>query len=627
MKKKVTLFKRIIPFILGLGALLWFLVRVIPKPSRATYPCQRAAFPMASAFVLWVAACIASIGIIKRAGVLFKKQNLIKGFLFLILGTGIFITAKFVYFPEISFANSNERFVPTDAPNTPVGTAKGINPGRVVWVHDPDATSWNGYAQWWWDDKNTNQTVVNNMTEHSIQWLTGEEDMQKAWEAIFKYFNANHDKGDVGYTKGEKIAIKVNMNSCSGPNAPNNSSKTSPHIVLSYVSHLIDIVGVEQEDITIYDKSRHISKGIYDKVSAKYPEVKYMDDNGQSDKANWSADVVDFDSQIKWSQELTLEREGGNPTYLPKTISEASYIINMGNLKGHNLAGVTLCAKNHFGTFYAHSEEYNYYGPKAAGVHPYAVVHRFGTCGGTGKWDFCPREMGTYNTLVDLMGHKDLGGKTLLFILDALYCSKNQNGGTLPNKWSMEPFNNDWTSSIFISQDGVAIESVGLDFLRNEPTQNEVYGNVDNYLHEAAQAANPPSGTVYDPEDDGSPLENLGVHEHWNNATDKQYSRNLGTGNGIELVTSSSVITSTTQYTKKNDIIEVFPNPVYDKLTIQPKTNEELIIDLCTGSGIVIKSYRIQNKTQISMSGLASGIYFLKTSDSEETNCIKIIKK
>jgi hypothetical protein len=27
------------------------------------------------------------------------------------------------------------------------------------------------------------------------------------------------------------------------------------------------------------------------------------------------------------------------------------------------------------------------------------------------------------------------------------------------------------------------------------------------------------------------------VHEHWNNATDKKYSRNLGTGKGIELVT------------------------------------------------------------------------------------------
>ena len=27
-----------------------------------------------------------------------------------------------------------------------------------------------------------------------------------------------------------------------------------------------------------------------------------------------------------------------------------------------------------------------------------------------------------------------------------------------------------------------------------------------------------------------------GVHEHWNNATEKKYTRNLGTGNGIELL-------------------------------------------------------------------------------------------
>jgi hypothetical protein len=58
--------------------------------------------------------------------------------------------------------------------------------------------------------------------------------------------------------------------------------------------------------------------------------------------------------------------------------------------------------------------------------------------------------------------------------------------------------------------------------------------NADRHLHEAALADHAPSGTVYKP--DGVPLQSLGVHEHWNNATDKKYSRNLGTGNGIELV-------------------------------------------------------------------------------------------
>jgi len=32
--------------IAGLLSLIWFLIRVLPKPSRATYPCQRVAAPL-----------------------------------------------------------------------------------------------------------------------------------------------------------------------------------------------------------------------------------------------------------------------------------------------------------------------------------------------------------------------------------------------------------------------------------------------------------------------------------------------------------------------------------------------------------------------------------------------------
>jgi hypothetical protein len=61
---------------------------------------------------------------------------------------------------------------------------------------------------------------------------------------------------------------------------------------------------------------------------------------------------------------------------------------------------------------------------------------------------------------------------------------------------------------------------------------------VDDYLREAALAHDPPSGTFYDPNHATatSRLASLGVHEHWNNARDKQYSRNLGLAEGIELV-------------------------------------------------------------------------------------------
>jgi uncharacterized protein (DUF362 family) len=52
--------------IIGLAALFWFLIRVIPKPSRANYPCQRAAFPLASAFVLWLAGIFGGVAVLRK---------------------------------------------------------------------------------------------------------------------------------------------------------------------------------------------------------------------------------------------------------------------------------------------------------------------------------------------------------------------------------------------------------------------------------------------------------------------------------------------------------------------------------------------------------------------------------
>ena len=55
-------------------------------------------------------------------------------------------------------------------------------------------------------------------------------------------------------------------------------------------------------------------------------------------------------------------------------------------------------------------------------------------------------------------------------------------------------------------------------------------------MHQAADSTNWPKGIKYDPDNSGNLVPVLGVHEHWNNPIDKQYTRNLGTGKGIELV-------------------------------------------------------------------------------------------
>ena len=47
---------RLIFIITGIASTIWFLLRVIPKPSRAAYPCMRVAAPIMSGFVLYILA-------------------------------------------------------------------------------------------------------------------------------------------------------------------------------------------------------------------------------------------------------------------------------------------------------------------------------------------------------------------------------------------------------------------------------------------------------------------------------------------------------------------------------------------------------------------------------------------
>ena len=124
----------------------------------------------------------------------------------------------------------------------------------------------------------------------------------------------------------------------------------------------------------------------------------------------------------------------------------------------------------------------------------------------------------------------------------------------------LAPFNDNWPASLFLSMDQVAIDSVAFDFLSQRADWTEVLAaeGVQDYLHEMALANDPPSGTVYDPEHDGVAMASQGVHEHWNNVTQKQYSRNLGTGDGIDLlyVTGDPAVNAAVRKTEQPIVID-----------------------------------------------------------------------
>ena len=82
------------PFI-GLLALIWFLIRVIPKPSRATYPCQRVAFPVASSFVIWLLGLTGCIVVQRKAKHAFLNSRYVLAIVLLAVSVGF--VANFQY--------------------------------------------------------------------------------------------------------------------------------------------------------------------------------------------------------------------------------------------------------------------------------------------------------------------------------------------------------------------------------------------------------------------------------------------------------------------------------------------------------------------------------------------------
>ncbi|HAP36871.1 MAG TPA: hypothetical protein DCQ28_13415 [Bacteroidetes bacterium] len=205
----------------------------------------------------------------------------------------------------------------------------------------------------------------------------------------------------------------------------------------------------------------------------------------------------------------------------------------------------------------------------------------------------------------------------------------------------MPPFNTDYPSSVFVSQDQVALESVCLDFLRGMyPTGNPQMDGVDDYLRQAADPTKWPADVVYDPENDGTPLKSLGIHEHWNNVSDKKYSKELGIGNGIDFIK----LTKNTTTSVANNVVrptdfrleQNYPNPFNPttKITyaIQSSANVSLTVYDLLGKQIATVVNKKQESGNYSVyfdaSNVPSGVYYyeLRAGNFIETKKMIVLK-
>ena len=400
-------------------------------------------------------------------------------------------------------------------PHEPLGRGVGAMPGRVAWVRDAAAVTWDG-SGFWWQREHFDEVAVRRMVADGVAAAAGADDAAAGWRRLFEAHNARVGR-EGGYRAGQRIAVKANMNGAGTFGADEDSamSYTTPVLLRALLLSLVEDAGVAAGDIAVYDACRifpaHMMQLCSEGALAGV-RFRYYDEGGPNDAAG------DESAPVVWSADVA-----GAANVVPACVSEADYLINLASLKGHSY-GLTLCGKNHFGSLVNSSRLRP---PEAAGIHRYVSG----------------QAMGMYTVLVDLFANRLLGGKTMLWMLDGLVPATSEGASVTREaaQWEGAPFDGGFAASIFLSQDPVAIDSVGADFLINQPAvvsrNAALEGNlgVENYLHEAALASAPPSGAAYR-DGAGNPVESLGVHEHWNNSVERLYSRDRGESEGIELV-------------------------------------------------------------------------------------------
>ena len=445
-------------WLVGVGSLVWLLVRTGRRPDRIRYPCQKVAAANSAVFLGWLVSVLTGHWLYRRLRGYLSWRRVV-----VVAGLGVLVAAgwRFYRIEEVRRARAQS-----------MGTPQGYRPGRVVWVHDSRATTGN-YSNYW---QQVDQATVDRMMATALKALTGEQTVGRSLSRIFPCGSS---------CRGRKVAVKVNFNNVTRSQSVMDAN---PQTVIALVRQLVQSEsgvwsGFRQEDIYIYDVSRpadHENRAYFPQmVKAEFPNVHIVGENCTGGSCDYGTERATFSSE-----EFEFDSNYCTPQYshrVAQFLKEVDYLIDMPLLKGYGGGiGATLSFKNHFGST-----------PNPIGLHPCLVSEgndeglvavytaRFHNSGGS--WT-------------------SLAEKTVLIVGDGLYGNRSSNVSA-PHDWRI--FGNDSPNSLFVSQDVVAVDSVMYDVIVREACGDSA-GCLTNFergqRHLEAAAQRQPS---------------LGVHEHW----------------------------------------------------------------------------------------------------------------
>ena len=307
----------------------------------------------------------------------------------------------------------------------------------VVHVRDPQATNWNGSGYYY---NAVNQSVVNAMVQAGLEALTGRTGWPAVWAALFARAQPE------GYQPGQKVAIKVNLNT-SQTYLGNDCSTQKNHInalpqpVIALIHGLV-AAGVEASDVIVYDALRLVSAYFRNPIWDAYPGVVLVGSSG-----NVCPGVV----AARYGKDPSLTVQFAHPQGLIRSrqladvLYDATYLINMPILKRHSgdtLIPVTLGFKNHLGSLDRIT------GDGADDLHAYLNTNS-------------TSYRSTYSPLVDISANPNIRDKTILIVGDGLYGGFGHSDIT-PTSWATF---GDAPNSLFFATDPVAVDCVMADFI------------------------------------------------------------------------------------------------------------------------------------------------------------------
>ena len=387
--------------VVGFLSLVWFVLRVAPKPSRIRYPCQRVAAPLASGFLLYLCGMLSSILAYKKYQLLIRRMSR-RAAIGSICLAGVAMGAYF----GVRVASVLGISDPVHE-HSPIGTGSPT----VVSVYDENVSNWGGQSAYW---NYVNQGVVDTMMARGIKALTGTASTDEAWENLLP-----------GYASGKTIAIKVNFNNNDALNF-----NSVPQPIVALINQLKQF-GFNESEIFVYDTSRRIG-------SADTNSIQYFFRN-TIETAFPAVTIIDNTTSNRWStnQFTTYSTiDGYVSTPYAKILDDADYLINVPIMRAHPISGVTFGLKNHYGSI-----QQIVFGGGVVPLHD-----------GIRQTHSGYSEAGV--PLVELNSLDAIDDKTVLVVGDGIY-SNSWNNTSPPNR---NP------EVVFMSRDPVALDSVMFDY-------------------------------------------------------------------------------------------------------------------------------------------------------------------